>query len=146
MLNWAQPFNIFCLLDNRQYHFETPAFECLLAAGCKRKIQTGAGETFEGLKHFFGEEKDWLFGHLGYDLKNETEQLRSVNFDGINFPDCHFFIPEIVLQLNETGLTIFCEENAGEIFAAIKSHSPLIQQKRSAPLKIEQRISPEEYL
>ena len=73
MLNWAQPFNIFCLLDNRQYHFEVPAFECMLAAGCKQKIQPGEGKSFETLKHLYREEQDWLFGHLGYDLKNETE-------------------------------------------------------------------------
>jgi para-aminobenzoate synthetase component I len=146
MLNWAQPFNIFCLLDNRQYHFETPAFECMLAAGYKRKIETVAGKTFETLKHFFREEKDWLFGHLGYDLKNETEQLSSMNFDGINFPDCHFFVPETVLQLNETGLTIYCEGDAGEIFTAIKSHRSFIEQKQTAKLNIKNRISREDYI
>ncbi|MEP7143668.1 MAG: anthranilate synthase component I family protein [Ferruginibacter sp.] len=146
MLNWAQPFNIFCLLDNRQYHFETPAFECMLAVGCKRSIQTGAGETFEALKHFFRDEGEWLFGHLGYDLKNETEQLSSGNFDGINFPDCYFFVPEIVLQLNETGLTIYCEGIGEKVFAAIQSNSSVIAQKRPASLKIKNRISHEEYI
>ncbi len=146
MLNWAQPFNIFCLLDNRQYRFETPAFECLLAAGCKRKVETRAGNTFEALKQFCGEEKDWLFGHLGYDLKNETEQLSSMNFDGINFPDCHFFVPEIVLQLKENGLTIYCEENAEAIFEGIESHNSTIEQKRSATLRIKNRISADDYI
>ncbi len=146
MLNWAQPFNIFCLLDNSQYHFETPAFECLLAVGCKRKVETAAGKTFEALKHFYGEEKDWIFGHLGYDLKNETEKLSSGNFDGIGFPDCHFFVPEIVVQLNDGGLTVFCGGNAKEIFAAIVSCSSIIEQKPYAPFKIEKRISKEDYI
>ena len=91
MLNWVAPFNIFCLLDNHKYHFETPAFECLLAVGSKKDIEVGAGKTFAALKDFVVEEGEWLFGHLSYDLKNEMEQLTSMNFDGIDFPDCHFF-------------------------------------------------------
>jgi hypothetical protein len=54
MLNWAQPFNIFCLLDNGHYHFEAPAFECMLAVGCKRRMESTAGNTFEALKQFSG--------------------------------------------------------------------------------------------
>ena len=77
MLNWAQPFNIFCLLDNQQYHFADPAFECLLAAGYKQRIEMKAGKAFEALKDFYGQQNDWLFGHFSYDLKNETEQLSS---------------------------------------------------------------------
>ncbi|MEO6734186.1 MAG: anthranilate synthase component I family protein [Ferruginibacter sp.] len=146
MLNWAQPFNIFCFLDNQQYHFETPAFECLLAAGCKRKVQAAAGKTFEGLREFYEKEKDWMFGHLGYDLKNETEQLTSMNFDGIDFPDCFFFIPEIVLQLNEKELIIHCEEEADSIFAAIESHKDTVEKKEIVPLKIKVRISEEDYI
>ncbi len=146
MLNWAQPFNIFCLLDNRQYHFENPAFECLLAVGCKRNVESAAGNAFETVRNFLDGEKDWLFGHLGYDLKNETEQLSSAHFDGINFPDCHFFVPEIVLQLNEKVLTIYCEERPGEIFAEIDSQQPGIRQNRSSSFNIKNRISREEYI
>lgn len=146
MLNWVQPFNIFCFLDNRQYNFEKPAFECLLAAGCKRSIQPAASECFESLSKFYGEQKDWLFGHLAYDLKNETEQLDSANFDGINFPDCHFFIPDIVIQLNEREATIFCEGGAGKIFDEIEQHNSSNELRKSVPLKIQQRITPEEYI
>ncbi len=146
MLNWAQPFNIFCLLDNRQYHFEIPGFECLLAVGSKRAIETAAGATFNALRQFLGNEKDWLFGHLGYDLKNETESLTSANFDGIHFPDCYFFVPQIVLQLDENNLTIHCEENAGEIFSAIEAQESFIGQRRCAPFSIRSRFSSEAYI
>ena len=145
MLNWVQPFNIFCLLDNRQYHFETPAFECLLAVGCKQKIETTAGNAFELLKAFSTNQKDWIFGHLGYDLKNETAALSSSNFDGINFSDTCFFVPEIVLQLKENQLIIYCDTNAEEIFAAIESSAFCIEKGKSAVLDIQHRISSEEY-
>ena len=147
MLNWVQPFNIFCLLDNRQYHFEEPAFECLLAAGCSRNLETTAGKTFEALKQFCAAEQDWLFGHLAYDLKNETEQLTSMNFDGIGFPDCFFFVPELVLQLNENRLQIFShEDNAKEIFDAINSQYASTEEKRYPAPDIKSRIVEEDYI
>ena len=45
MLNWANRFSIFCLLDNNGYEHELPAFECMLAAGCKRSLQLPAGHA-----------------------------------------------------------------------------------------------------
>jgi len=145
MLNWVQPFNIFCLLDNRQYHYEVPAFECLLAVGCKRKIEAGKGDTFESMKGFSKDHNDWIFGHLGYDLKNEIAKLSSDNYDGIKFPDAFFFVPEIVLQLTENEVNIFCETDAGEIFSVIESCSNDIEKKLSSILNIQQRISANEY-
>jgi para-aminobenzoate synthetase component 1 len=146
MLNWVQPFNIFCFLDNRQYNFETPAFECLLAAGCKRSIEINAGNAFEMLKYFSSNKNEWLFGHLGYDLKNEAEQLVSANFDGIDFPDCHFFLPEIVLELSKGELTIHCDGDAELIFNAIESSDSLIAKKTTHPLVIQNRISATDYI
>lgn len=124
MLNWASQFNIFCFLDNHQYHFESPAFECLLAVGSKRSVTAPAGDAFDRLKAFCGTgDAGWLFGHFGYDLKNETEQLQSANFDGIGFPDLHFFEPDIVLQLTGNALTVHCAYEAEKIFDAISNFS-----------------------
>ena len=146
MLNWVQPFNIFCLLDNRQYHFETPAFECLLAVGCKRKMEAGEGDTFELLKAFSKDQKDWIFGHLGYDLKNELAPLHSSNYDGINFPDAFFFVPEIVVQLKEHEVIICCDSSAAEIFSAIETSAIGIAKTPPAVIDIQQRVSSEAYI
>lgn len=145
MLNWVQPFNIFCLLDNRQYHFEAPAFECLLAVGCKRKMDAGEGDTFELLKAFSRGQNDWIFGHLGYDLKNEIDPLSSANFDGINFPDAFFFVPEIVLQVKEHEVIICCDSSAADIFSAIDSSAIGIEKTPPAVIEIQQRVSLESY-
>ena len=146
MLNWVQPFNIFCLLDNRQYHFEQPAFECLLAVESKKNLVANAGNSFLSLKEFYQQEGDWLFGHLAYDLKNEMEQLTSMNFDGIDFPDCHFFVPEMVLQLSEEQLIIYCEGEAEPIFAAIEASSSAIEQANVSPVNVQSRLTPTDYL
>lgn len=145
MLNWASRFSIFCLLDNHQYHFGTPAFECLLAVGVKESVQTKAGNTFTTLKKF-KREGEWLFGHLCYDVKNETEKLSSSNFDGIDFPDAFFFIPEIILQLSEKQLCIFCDGNAIDVYNEISSASPVIKKENQTNLLINNRITKENYI
>ena len=146
MLNWVKPFNIFCLLDNSGYQFGTPAFESLLAAGCKARLQVQAGNAFEALKAFSAAHQDWLFGHLAYDLKNETEPLQSNNADGIGFADLHFFVPEIVLQLNGQLLTIYCEGDAAEIFAALLATPDTIESVSHPTPVIQSRFSAAEYI
>jgi para-aminobenzoate synthetase component 1 len=145
MLNWVKPFNIFCLLDNQQYHFDEPAFECLLAAGSKADLERNAGNALDSLKDFYDQHKDWMFGHLSYDLKNEIEQLYSENKDGIGFPDLHFFVPEIVLQLTKDKVSIYCDGDAAEIFDAIESSATLPLQ---APgnFSIQNKISKQAYI
>lgn len=145
MLNWANRFNIFCLLDNQQYNFTTPAFECLLAAGCKRNIKLSYGSAFELLKQFHTAEQEWLFGHLGYDLKNETEKLQSEHDDGIGFADLHFFVPEIVIELKAATVTIYSDSSADAIFNAIQQCSAEMPVSHQSAV-VKNRISKAAYL
>jgi para-aminobenzoate synthetase component I len=146
MLNWANRFNIFCLLDNQQYNFTAPAFECLLAVGCKKNITAPSGKAFEQLKQFSNENKGWLFGHLGYDLKNETEKLRSDNFDGVGFDDMHFFVPEIVIKLSEKQAHIYCDGDAQKIFDAIQLGQSGVTENKLTAVDIKSRIDKADYI
>lgn len=96
MLNWANRFNICCFLDNHNYGGSYHSVECIVAAG--------AVATYSSIKSLPADK--WLFGHLGYDLKNEFEELSSENRDYIQFPDVCFFEPEYVIQLSSTELRI----------------------------------------
>ena len=147
MLNWVNRFNIFCLLDNRHYDFSEPAFECLLAAGSKASVEMPAGSAYDALQHFYAENKnEWLFGHFGYDLKNETEKLSSRNADGIGFSDLHFFVPEIMLELNNNEVTIFCDDDAEFIFETILTCSATINESIESKIIIEHKIKKENYI
>ncbi|MGB4845992.1 MAG: anthranilate synthase component I family protein [Ferruginibacter sp.] len=147
MLNWVNRFNIFCLLDNQQYDFSKPAFECLLAAGSKASIEVQAGQAFNDLQQFYNvHTNEWLFGHFGYDLKNETEGLQSLHKDGIGFTDLHFFVPEIVLQLDSKAVQIFCEGDASVIYKAIISYPAIITEKEKCRAAVQSRIKKEDYL
>src|SRR5690606_22122048 len=46
------------------------------------------------LNEYQATAKDWLFGYLSYDLKNDVENLTSNNVDGLHFPDLYFFQPK----------------------------------------------------
>ncbi|MCW3463229.1 anthranilate synthase component I family protein [Chitinophaga nivalis] len=100
MLNWGNQFNICCLLDNNNYTSPYHQHEALLAADALQTLEVSAGNAFATLQDFCNTHRDWLFGHLAYDLKNETVPgLQSDNPDGIGFPDMYFFRPRVVMQL-----------------------------------------------
>jgi para-aminobenzoate synthetase component I len=146
MLNWVNRFNIFCLLDNRHYDFSKPAFECLLAAGCKTNIEMRAGKAFNKLQDFYELNKnEWLFGHFGYDLKNETEKLSSDHLDGIGFSDLHFFVPEIVIELGDREVKIYGDD-AESVYRQIKDSVTEITAHVKTAAVVKNRISREDYI
>jgi para-aminobenzoate synthetase component I len=146
MLNWSNRFSIFCVLDNQQYSFNEPAFECILAAGCKKSITAGAGNAFDALQQFYNQRSGWLFGHFGYDLKNETEALVSENPGGTGFDDMFFFEPELVVKLSRRGVAITGAADAAGIFDEILQVPLLPDTASSTGMKISSRFTREEYI
>ncbi|MBL0199875.1 MAG: anthranilate synthase component I family protein [Chitinophagaceae bacterium] len=147
MLNWVNRFNIFCLLDNRHYDFNKPAFECLLAAGSKANIEAQAGKAFDALRFFYAANKnEWHFGHFGYDLKNETEKLSSHNEDGIGFSDLHFFVPEVVIELIDKEVAIHTDGEAKLVFDEILKCPATITENIKSPVVVQNRISKANYI
>lgn len=114
MLNWGNRFNICCFLDNHKYHLSHSSIECVVAAGSLHQIVANAGTAFTELADFYQEHRDWIFGHLSYDLKNEIEALTSSNFDGVGFPDLFFFVPQYILQLDKDSIAIGSHNNDHE--------------------------------
>ncbi|MHA4812403.1 anthranilate synthase component I family protein [Flavitalea flava] len=121
LLNWASRFNSCCFLDSQSYpgtaQSKAKPLGCILAAGILESVQANAGNAFEQLEEFTSKrsrdgQKDWLFGHFGYGLARETEPIHAAQSDGptlpdrIGFPDLFFFIPEIVIELEQDGIRI----------------------------------------
>lgn len=53
---------------------------------------------WEALQSFRNRMNSWLFGYLGYDLKNYVEQLSSTNADPVGAPDMYFMVPGFLLR------------------------------------------------
>lgn len=105
--------------------------------------------SFDDLFNFHKQKEDWLFGFMSYDLKNEIEDLKSENLDFLNFPSLHFFQPKWVFTIIEDKVNIHFPENVDrkEIQLLIKKilQFELVAVKYS-PIKIENRITREEYI
>ncbi len=164
VLSWVKQFDTFCFLDNHQYQIEPHTEECLLAAGIKRQVKADAGNAIKKLQKFIEEtnyrgdqdkvsfrskahNEPWLFGHLCYDLKNETEGFTTSKKSGIQFPDLFFFEPEIVIRLARKEMVIEADD-PHKIFQDIQ-HITAIESSMNAaalPPKIQNRISKEEYI
>jgi para-aminobenzoate synthetase component I len=147
VLTWANQFGILCFLDNHQYPSGTNSIECILAAGAKSYVSCDAGNALNALQQFIDKEQGWLFGHMNYDLKNETEQLTSSHPDYIKFSDLFFFRPQLLIRLTLTEIIIETNEgNAEEIAAAIMQTSVAEDLQTPAVINIRQRLNREEYI
>jgi para-aminobenzoate synthetase component I len=145
VLNWAQQFDTFSFLDNHQYQIEPHSMECLLAAGVRRQLKVDAGNALGQLQKFIDDRKSWLFGHLGYDLKNEIEAFSNSQKSGIEFPDLFFFEPEVIIRLGEKEMMIEAE-NPDEVFAAISVASQPTDGFKSNTVQVQSRFSQQEYI
>lgn len=148
MLSWCNSrFNICSFLDNHHYRLPGNSYECLVGCGEIAMLQLNAGTALEQLQQWLQQHEDeWRFGHLGYDLKAEIENLPSIHENKTGFSDLCFFVPQYVLQLSETELKIgSVVHDQDEIFAAIKAET-LLNAEAKQTLQIHERISKEQYI
>src|SRR5687768_14864737 len=145
MLSWVNRFSIFCFLDNHRYQTNYHSVECLLAVGGQRNLVAKPGRALHDLQDFLNKKPGWLFGHLGYDLKNEIEGLQSGHADKLGFPDIFFFEPTIIIRLSEKEMIIESDGDAGKIFEEIMQ-SEETNPVQNDPVRIQQRVSKQEYL
>ncbi|MGN7810999.1 anthranilate synthase component I family protein [Flavobacterium sp. 22076] len=149
LLSWSQQFREVVFLEGNGYPEQYSSFDCILAVDAFTSIKTDFHNAFEDLKQYQQTTKDWLFGYLSYDLKNDIEDLKSNNFDGLEFPDLFFFQPKKVFLLKGNELEIqyllFCDDELEDDFNEIVG-SQKSKAESSASLKIQQRISKDLYV
>ena len=66
------------------------------------ELKVCTGDPWGKLKEFYSLHESWLFGYLGYDLKNSLEHLSSSNMDKTGLPDMYFFKPETIIEISES--------------------------------------------
>lgn len=149
LLNWAQQFREVVFLDSNSYPQEYSSFDCMLAVDAFTSIKTDFQNAFEDLKQYQQTTKDWLFGYLSYDLKNDVEELKSNNFDGLEFPDLFFFQPKKIFTLKDNQLEIqyllLCDDELEEDFNEIVESQTETFVTLSG-VEVKQRISKELYV
>ncbi|MFN7045411.1 MAG: anthranilate synthase component I family protein [Flavobacterium sp.] len=148
LLHWANQHREVVFLDSNDYHQKYSSYDAVLAVDAFTSIKTDYENAFQDLYQYQSQTKDWLFGYLSYDLKNDTEDLQSNNFDGLAFPDLFFFQPKKLLLIKGNEVEIqylrLCDDEMEADFEEIISIAPITHYP--SPIIIKQRISKENYL
>jgi para-aminobenzoate synthetase component 1 len=151
ILAWSQQFREIIYLDSNDYPSQYSNYDCILAVDAFTSIKTDFNNAFEDLKQYQQTTKDWIFGYLGYDLKNNVEDLQSNNFDGLGFSDLYFFQPKKLFLLKNDAVEIkymhLCDDEVDEDLIEIQNTNLAIETAVIInKIEVKQRISKEEYL
>lgn len=148
LLFWSQQFDEVVWLDSNYYKGHKAQYDAILAVDAFTSIKTDYTDAFDKLKEYQSITKDWLFGYLSYDLKNDVENLQSNNFDGLEFPELFFFQPKKLFLLKGNRLNVlylnFVADEFEQDYKEIKSSKPK-NGKHSNGVKIHLRIHKDEY-
>ena len=148
LINWSNQFREVTFLDSNKYHQNYSSYDLIVALDAFTSIKTDYVNAFEDLQQYQSHTKDWLFGYLSYDLKNDIEDLKSQNFDGLEFPDVYFFQPKKLFLLKGNQLEIqylnMCDDEVEFDFNEIANYKLLIKNYELA--EIQQRISKQNYI
>lgn len=105
LVSWAQQFEEIVWLDSNSYERQNyPEYEAILAVDAFTSLKTDYQGAFDQLEEYQNTTKDWIFGYLSYDLKNDTERLTSKNDDQLGFADLYFFQPKKIFLIKGTTL------------------------------------------
>jgi len=148
LLGWAQQYREVVFLDSNNYQQSYASYDVVVAVDAFKALKTDYLHAFDDLKQYQQQTKDWLFGYLSYDLKNDVELLQSLNYDGLQFPDLFFFQPKKMFLVKgdvvECHYLRMCDDEMETDFDAILNYLPI--EAINTPLAIKQRISKASYL
>ncbi|WMW78700.1 anthranilate synthase component I family protein [Flavobacterium sp. 20NA77.7] len=154
LMHWANQFDTcICLDSNREQNLNQlyASYDLVVAVDAFTSIQTDYEKAFEELHIYQSITKDWLFGYLSYDLKNDIEELASTNFDGLQFPELFFFQPKKIFLVkgNEVEMLYLnmCDDELESDFEEISNfQTDSLMDKNNTSLEIKPRISKDVYL
>jgi len=152
LLFWAQQFETVLWLDSNNYKQQYSSFDGCLAVQEFTSIKTDYLNGFEKLKEYQTITKDYIFGYISYDVKNDVERLSSNNFDGLDFADLYFFQPQKLFFINQNTiefqyLKMVDDEIDGDFdeINKINCHTELDEDNSKNDIKIKLRIHKDEY-
>jgi len=150
LLYKSQSLNYISVLDSNTMSNQTslPADYIsydLIAGVDALEVLNVDSDSFNALQNFHDKHKDWLFGYLSYDLKNEVEQLTSSNHDGIKAAKLAFFIPKYVLLLKGNTLEVQSYESK-EDCQQFLAYQQLNWKDKSNAVQLKQRDTKAKYI
>ncbi|WP_321299219.1 anthranilate synthase component I family protein [Marinifilum fragile] len=156
LLFWSKKFEYVSILDSHEVNqkvnskAEYNTYEMVAGIDALQIVEPKQ-DCFHHLKESIEKSNDWWFGYLGYDLKNEIEELKSENHDGLDFPEMNFFQPRWVFLLDVDTLIVhyYDEEfTEDEVLSLVQNFQDmeLTGENSISVNQIHSRISRDEYL
>lgn len=150
LLSWSQEFDTIVWLDSNNDKQTYGSFDCVLALDEFTAIKTDYSQAFEKLKEYQTITKDYLFGYLSYDVKNDVEKATSKNLDRLGFAELYFFQPQKLifikgLQVEFHYLKMVDDEIASDFEKIQQGIQPKKKISKTA-INIKPRIEKTQYL
>ncbi|MCI2228747.1 anthranilate synthase component I family protein [Polaribacter sp. MSW13] len=149
ILIWAQQFDSAIWLDSNKFNQKYSSFNCALAADEFTSIKTDSYHAFEKLKEYQSITKDYIFGYISYDVKNDVERLSSNNFDGLDFADLYFFQPKKLIFIKGNSIEFqylrMVDDEIDFDFNEIQQFENQKKQEQKKEIKIKLRTRKDEY-
>jgi len=111
LLRWAQNFSHVAFYQSNEEAYPVSEhlfrnYETIVGIDKISDLMFCEKDNFERLKNYYEKTKDWIFGFLTYDLKNELENLKSDNYDGIQMPKINFFQPKLLFFISKNRIKV----------------------------------------
>lgn len=134
LLDWSKDFEEVAWLDSNGHHDRYSSYSSIIAINKQTDKSRKIINNIDEVQNIIDKEKDWLFGYLSYDNKNEIEELSSNNFDGLKFPELYFFRPEKIIFIKEGTINFLYLQNfAHEIDQDFEEISVLSESSKTKP-------------
>lgn len=150
ILSWAQQYDEIVWLDGNDFPSKEQCFRAILAVESFTGLKTDTYNGFEKLQDYQTTTADWIFGYLSYDLKNDVENLKSNNSDGLDFPDLCFFQPKKIFLFFEDYVEVqylnFVADEMDSDWKLILETVLKDENKKNDIIEIHNRTSKKQYI
>ncbi len=134
------------LLSNTSINDKYKSFDIIAAFGAY-KVLKSSKNSFNRLRKFHASSKDWLFGFLSYELKNEIFNIKSSKKPQYEIPHILFYVPKTIMMLRKGTLEIhsfLSKEKVDKMLNDINNINKVFVKNSSVKMKA--RESRKEYL
>ena len=142
---WSKQFTEVVALDSNDHSIPYNSLNKIIACDAITSIQTN---DYIQIKEYQSHLRDWCFGFITYDVKNEIFNITSNNPTSLNFPEIVFFQPKRIITIKdntvEFSYLIMCDDEISTDFQEIND-SILELSFAAEPINLVGRVSEERY-
>lgn len=149
IFQWSSQFQDVVWLNTNHNNDVHSSYDAILAVEAFTAIKTDYTQALDALEEYQKQTQDWIFGYLGYDIKNGIEDLKSNNDDNLHFPDLYFFQPQkLFLFKNNQVECLYLNMVADEIHSDLETikNQKNLETVQNHSIDLKSKISHPEYL